>query len=154
MCNNDVNKKFLKSLKRRFVSNNDYRTFFFDLQRLECQFSMTEINRCCRLTKSCSLLKVNTKVLALFFFSSKIRHSSLFMSCSKGLLHNKSSKRIYPVRNQIQTAQDLFGYNHVNYQRHYHWVQSPQLSVSIRTLASNRALHTTHGHKLSYQTSY
>ena len=104
MCNNDVNKKFLKSLKRCFVSNNAYRTFsfFFDLQRLECPLSMTEINRCCRLTKSCSLIKVNTNVLALFFFF-RLKSGILHYSCCKGLLHNKSSKRIYPATTRPQS---------------------------------------------------
>ena len=74
------------------------------------------------------------------------------ISCSKCHTLKTSTQtvsvQVQPVRYQSQPGQDPYGYNPVN----YHWARSHQLSVSIQTLAINRALNATEGHKGSYQT--
>ena len=51
------------------------------------------------------------------------------------------------------------GYTPMNYQRHYHWMRSRQLLVSIWTIAINRSMsqtgHDPHGYNpLNYQRHY
>ena len=57
--------------------------------------------------------------------------------CTLKALSLTVSVQVQSVRYKYQTGQNPHGYNSVNYQSHYHWERSCQLSVSIKTLAIN-----------------
>ena len=91
------------------------------------------------ITKTYKLINTNTfKQSAIIIYRNHTppyAHNTCSKCCTLKSLSQSVSTQVQFVRYEYQTEYDQHGYNPLNYQRHYHWTRSCQLSVTIRTLA-------------------